>query len=264
MSFLQWLGQLDPNVVAPVVISALLFLYHSLFSKSAQAKVASAVNDAIALADRAVRAACSLAPSGTTPEQLEADLLNVASAQLAHAGLDPAKLPAPTLALVKALVNEAIARWKATQPAPLPPPPKPQEVTVLPAPSSEKGFIRFEFLIGIMAIATSVIIAIGMINAGCGSRAGQVTLKTGQCVLDSGCLGELATDLAQSNYVQLVADLGTKFTPALVTCTLEAISSPTTVAVDGGAAPATALAATDVRVARARELLANPALWQSK
>ena len=84
-----WLAKLDPNVAVPIAVSALVYAYHVLLSPSARAKIAAAISDAIQLADRALAAAVALAPAGTTEAQLEADLLAVAKAQLAHAAWIP-------------------------------------------------------------------------------------------------------------------------------------------------------------------------------
>jgi hypothetical protein len=60
---------------------------------------------------------------------------------------------------------------------------------------------------------------------GCHSKAGQVTLQTGQCVLDSGVEAALLADLVQANYAQLVGDAVNKFGPVLVQCALAAIAA---------------------------------------
>lgn len=93
-----------------------------------------------------------------------------------------------------------------------------------------------------------------LVVAGCGSRAGQVTLKTGQCVLDSGVLAIVLADLASSNYAQLVADLETKIGADVVTCALTAIAT-TPAAGSGSGSASTSQPAPEA--VRARELLAK-------
>lgn len=248
-----WLSRLDPNIAVPLLLSVAAFLYHSLLSPSAQAKLASAVKDAIDLASKAVDAALALSPAGMTAAQLEAELLNVAKAQLAHAGLDPDKLPPVVLSLVRAIVNAAIAkRQTASSPTPI----ATMAVTVAPR-SPESGKVNLS-IIATMAIGSVVaallgVPAVAMSVTGCG--AGQVALKTGQCILDSGVLDTVWGDLGKSDYAQLVADLETKVGPKLVDCALTAIA--------GGATGSTTVIANETgsgvvdRTARARELLAK-------
>ena len=87
----------------------------------------------------------------------------------------------------------------------------------------------------------------------CGTPAGQITLKTGQCVLDSGVLATVLADLAKPDYATLIADLETRVAPAIVDCALVAIA-----ATGGSAAgPGSATPPGEVPPAalRARELL---------
>lgn len=100
-----------------------------------------------------------------------------------------------------------------------------------------------------------LVLLCAFIVAGC-THAGQIILKAGQCVLDSGVLGSVMTDLASASYVTLIADLATKVGPTVVTCALSAIAAE-----NSGSGSATPAIADDVH-SRARYLLANPSLWQ--
>jgi hypothetical protein len=170
---MTWLSQINPNVAATLLLALLGYLYHVLLSPAAQAKVTAAIKDAMALADRAVGIAVTLAPPGTTAAQLEAELLSLAKAQLAHAGLDPDKLPAPALALVKALVAQGLAQWKAntaaspiapvvTLPAvvlsPVATPAAPVAALPLPPPppAGKPGFIDLRLAAGLALLAISI------------------------------------------------------------------------------------------------------------
>lgn len=88
----------------------------------------------------------------------------------------------------------------------------------------------------------------------CNTRAGQVTLKTGQCVLDTGVEAILLADLAQANYAQLVSDAVTKLGPTVVTCALQAIAATAPASTGSGSA---ATGEAPVVVLRAREMLAK-------
>jgi hypothetical protein len=259
----SWLSRLDPNVAVPILVSLLAYLYHALLSPAAQAKVASAVNDAMELAQKAIDAALALAPAGTTAAQLEGDLLNLAKAQLAHAGLDPDKLPPVVTSLVQALVNVALAQWRATQPVPVTvpvpvpvstPPAQPQAVPIVaipPAPpSGAKGAIRPQLALLIAATLTTAGVALPY---GCGGKSvGTVALQTGQCVLDSGVEATVLADLAAENYAALLASLATTVAPTLIDCALKAIASGSGAPTDAGP---TSLAV-DLRVSRAQQIVA--------
>jgi hypothetical protein len=96
--------------------------------------------------------------------------------------------------------------------------------------------------------------------SGC-TKAGQIVLSAGQCVLDSGVLGTVAGDLLKANYVQLITDLEKTVAPALIKCALQAIaaSEVSPPATDAGVVvPAVAgVGAYDhLSVVRAKELLA--------
>jgi hypothetical protein len=174
-----WLGKLDPNVAVPIALSVLAFLYHHLLSASAQAKAAAALDSAMNLAEKAIGAAVQLAPAGTTQAELEADLLNVAKAQLVHAGLDPAKLPPVVLSLAQALVNVALGKWRATQPAtqlkvaPVTPPPAPT--------GANKGDVRLAVALTIAGItATATMIAIPLVGIAASPGCAAVQKMTGE------------------------------------------------------------------------------------
>jgi hypothetical protein len=260
-----WLSQLSPNIAVPLVVSALIYGYHALLSPAAQAKIAAAVNDAMELAQKAIDAALALAPAGTTAAQLEGDLLNVAKAQLAHAGFDPSKLPPIVLSLVQALVNVALAQWQASQPVTVPAPvPVPVPVSAAPAqpqavpivaippapPSGAKGAIRPQLALLIAATLTTAGVALPY---GCGGKSvGTVVLQTGQCVLDSGVEATVLADLATESYAALLASLATTVAPTLIDCALKAIASGSGAPTDAGP---TSLAV-DLRVARAQQILA--------
>ena len=76
-------------------------------------------------------------------------------------------------------------------------------------------------------------LAFVLVLSACG--AGSTVLKAGECVLDSGVLSTVITDLASDNFAGLIAQLETTVAPALVTCALQAVES-TTVTIDAGAA----------------------------
>src|SRR5882724_6461190 len=56
-------------------------------------------------------------------------------------------------------------------------------------------------------------------------RAGQVALKTGQCVLDNGVLGDVLVALEQPNYLQAVEALAVTDASELINCALQAVMS---------------------------------------
>jgi hypothetical protein len=261
----SWLAKLDPNVAVPIVLSALAFLYHTFLSPTAQAKVAAALNDAMELAQKAIDAAVALAPAGTTAAQLESDLLNIAKTQLQHAGLDPNKLPPVVLSLAQALVNVAVGKWRATQPAP-----QPQAVPIVSIPpippvppaGAAKGAGRMSVVLA-LALGGSVGTIAALDVTGCGSTVGQVALKTGQCVLDSGVEAQVLTALATGNYAAAVAALTTTVPATLISCALQAIANGQGSGSGSGSASTAAGAPVDL-AGRAKELLANPSEWQKK
>jgi hypothetical protein len=280
-----WLSKLDPNVVVPIVVSALVYAYHVLLSPSARAKIAAAVNDAIQLADRALATAVALAPAGTTEAQLEGDLLAIAKAQLAHAGLDPDKLPPVVLALVKALVAQAVAGWKATQTpptssgtgsvsAPVSAPvsvstPAPQAVPIVTIPPSppatstgSKGCVRVSAMLAVAGLAVGTGIA-GVDLSGC-AAVQKMTAPFEACV--SADLGKLVTvngvamDVESAVSLALAGDVAgipaalaaialqlvvTAATDT-VDCAISAIESDTGLVVGSGSGTGAAAAATSV------------------
>lgn len=94
-----------------------------------------------------------------------------------------------------------------------------------------------------------------LVIAGCGSRAGQVTLKTGQCVLDTGVEAILLVDLADANYAQLVADAATKLGPTVVSCALQAIAATAPGAGSGSGSAVSARAEAVTPAQRAQVML---------
>lgn len=277
-SFGAWLAKLDPNIAIPVLVALVTFGYHSLFSPSAQAKIAAAVNDAFELAERAVNAALAVAPAGTTAAQLVADLESVAKAQLAHAGLDPSKLPPVVLSLVQALVKAAIAKWQATNPAPQsadpaapnfkpqPALPAPQTVPVIAIPpttpsGAAKGTVRMPAIIAIAAVALSADV-MATVEACGGKSVGTIALQTGQCVLDSGVEAQVLVALATQDYAAAVADLATSVAPTLIKCALQAIAGGAAGSGNGSGSASTAAAVPGDAASHAKDLLANPDKWQ--
>lgn len=101
-------------------------------------------------------------------------------------------------------------------------------------------------------LALIVVFSFASALTGC-PKAGQIVLSAGQCVLDTGVLATLIVDLAQTNYAQLVADLITKASPAVVKCALQAIIGASPTATDAGIAPAYSPEV----VSRAKEILAT-------
>ena len=97
--------------------------------------------------------------------------------------------------------------------------------------------------IGVLALSIDAAIVL----QACGSTAGQVVLKAGECVLDSRVIATVLADLASDNFAALI-----NASDPLVACALTAIASgqATTPSDAGSAAP-------DIRVARARQLLAK-------
>ena len=91
---------------------------------------------------------------------------------------------------------------------------------VAPAPerNSESGFAR------VGAMATVAVIGLLVAAASC-ARVGQVTLRAGQCILDSGVLGDVATALSQPDYVKRIEDIALRAAPDLLDCALQAVAS---------------------------------------
>ncbi|HYM54135.1 MAG TPA: hypothetical protein VES97_02150 [Solirubrobacteraceae bacterium] len=125
----------------------------------------------------------------------------------------------------------------------------------IPVPTAQAGFVRMP-LLALLALLALALGAAGQL-AGCHTKAGQVVLQTGQCVLDAGVLGTIVLDLASQNYAQLVADAVTKFGPALVTCALQAIAASEQPAAGSGSATAARGAYDALTVQRAKEMLAK-------
>jgi len=109
-----------------------------------------------------------------------------------------------------------------------------------------------------LALALAAALALASTTAAC-PHAGQIALQTGQCVLDTGVLGVVLVDLTSANYAQLIADAVTKFTPALVTCALQAVAASEQPPAGSGAGSGVAMRATfdPVIVTRAKEMLAK-------
>jgi hypothetical protein len=263
-SFGTWLAKLDPNVAVPIVLSVLAFLYHTLLSPTAQAKFASALNDAMELGQKAIDAALALAPAGTTAAQLEGDLLNMAKAQLQHAGLDPDKLPPVVTSLVQALVNVAVAKWKAAQPAPLKPEPQAVPVVVIPPPTpagAAKGSARLALIVCIAAFGTTLAVGIGGATivelegcsrpqvaalGACATQAAQQTITVNGLTMTiaDAVDNALATGNAETGIVVALAtiasEIGMPYALDLIDCALDVIEGklPAVTPADAGSGSA--------------------------
>lgn len=101
-------------------------------------------------------------------------------------------------------------------------------------------------LSNLVVLLLPVSIALAAVDVASCKSAGQVALKAGECVLDSGVLATVLADLASDNFANLISP-----SDPLVACALTAIASGNaTPPNDAGAAP-------DIRAARARQLLAK-------
>lgn len=127
---------------------------------------------------------------------------------------------------------------------------QPSGLNVAAPASSQAGFARLGLLVVMAAV-----LGISAVLAACAHPL-QDTLRDGQCVLDSGVVGTVFSDLEQANYKQLIADLFVKAEPALVDCALKAAAAGSPPASGSGAQPRMAVVA-DVRASRAREILAE-------
>lgn len=130
----------------------------------------------------------------------------------------------------------------------MPPPPPPVQK------NSETSFIKTAVVLAVLFLGATVGLPVACM------RATQVTLRAGQCVLDSGVLGDVIAALDQPDYVQRIEDIGIHALPELIDCALQAVASSDGSSQGSGSAasnmlPLVAEAPAKVRVDRAREVM---------
>lgn len=119
--------------------------------------------------------------------------------------------------------------------------------------NSESGSVKILVMLVIMFIGITAAMSACM-------RAKQVTLRAGQCVLDSGVLGDVIAALDHPDYVQRITDIGIHALPELIDCALQAVASSDSPDQGSDTAsrmlPLVAETPAAVRASRAQELIA--------